>query len=447
VEADAAVPGPALEKALHLCLGATDLVGNQGPGNFEIVLADKTPEMIDLLCRRFMEILEEHQNLVRLAVACYPRDAHSPDLLFAKARPTQAGEWSKANPGGAILQDPKMLRIQRLLERVAPSNINVMIQGETGVGKEVIARLIHQLSHRPAPLFVSVNCAALPQSLLESELFGYERGAFTSASQSKPGLLEIAEEGTFLLDEVSEMPLGVQAKLLRVIEERKAVRLGGLKPYRIGARFIATTNRDIAEAVRRGEFREDLYYRLEGILLVIPPLRDRPAEIEPLAKTFIRQISQESNCSPAPALTDEALACLQEQRWPGNVRELRNVIERAVLLCSDNRITRTCVGGRTRSWRRGFVRGRGGRPWMPATTIPGSDRWHRRPARARRSPAPKAFTASPPSAPAGCSPTPPRPGSRTSCSRSSTRASSRRSSGPGATRPPRPPCWGSRAAP
>jgi transcriptional regulator with PAS, ATPase and Fis domain len=208
----------------------------------------------------------------------------------------------------------------------------VLITGETGVGKELLAETVHRASPRRSGPYVCLNCAALSETLLESELFGHERGAFTGAVQAKPGLMETAAHGTLFLDEVGELPLSTQAKLLRVLETREVARLGSVRPRRIDVRFIAATNRDLEKEVQRGAFRADLYYRLNGITLTIPPLRTRLEEIRPLAETFLRQICRDLG-RPPPLLPPTSVAHLEGHSWPGNIRELKNVIERAVLLC------------------------------------------------------------------------------------------------------------------
>jgi transcriptional regulator with PAS, ATPase and Fis domain len=225
-----------------------------------------------------------------------------------------------------------MARLDALVGRVAPGNINVLLLGETGVGKEVLAERIHRLSPRASHPLLRLHCAALSESLLESELFGHERGAFTGALKTKPGLLETAAGGSIFLDEIGELPPSIQVKLLRVIEERKVLRVGGLQPLPIDVRFIAATNRNLEAEVARGAFRQDLYYRLNGISLVIPPLRERIGEIAALAAEFVREACRQSG-RPAPSLSPAALALLRARDWPGNIRELRNVCERAVLLC------------------------------------------------------------------------------------------------------------------
>jgi DNA-binding NtrC family response regulator len=229
--------------------------------------------------------------------------------------------------------DEAMRTIHHLAERAAAGTINVLILGETGVGKEVMARAVHHLSPRREGPYVCLNCAALAENLLESELFGHERGAFTGASGAKMGLLETAAGGTLFLDEVGEMPTAIQSKLLRVIETREVTRVGSVRPRQIDVRFVAATNRDLEAEVERGAFRRDLYFRLNGISIRIPPLRERRSEIQPLAETFLRQICQELR-RPEPRLPPKTLAALQGRDWPGNIRELKNVIERAVLLCS-----------------------------------------------------------------------------------------------------------------
>ena len=223
-------------------------------------------------------------------------------------------------------------------ERVAAGDISVLITGETGVGKEVMAEEIHRRSPRRTRPFLRLNCAALSESLLESELFGHERGAFTSAVAAKPGLLETADGGVVLLDEIGEMPISLQVKLLRVIEEKQVRRVGGLKSCRVDVRFLAATNRDLQKHAAVGLFRMDLYYRLAGVTLAIPPLRERRGDIKPLVQTFLLQASRHLGGS-TPILSEAALELLDTYHWPGNIRELRHVIERAVLLAGSAPIT------------------------------------------------------------------------------------------------------------
>jgi DNA-binding NtrC family response regulator len=234
--------------------------------------------------------------------------------------------------------DP-MRQIYALIEQVAPSSASVLITGESGTGKELVARTIHNLSPRKNSGFVAINCSAIPETLMESELFGYERGAFTGAVTRRLGCFEIANGGTLLLDEISEMPVSLQAKLLRVLEDRKIRRLGGTGETPVDVRVLAATNRDPAEAVEEGSFREDLLYRLNVIAIDLPPLRQRKDDIPLLAQHLATQLA-ERHTRPARFLSAAAVEALQSHTWPGNVRELRNVIERAVIICSGEAIER-----------------------------------------------------------------------------------------------------------
>ena len=237
-------------------------------------------------------------------------------------------------------ESPAILEIKRLSERVAASKSTVLITGESGTGKEVVARYIHQLSPRGQKPFVAVNCAAIPDTLLESELFGYEKGAFTGAVAQKPGKFELAHKGTILLDEISEMSPVLQAKLLRVIQEEEVERIGGKGPVKLDVRIIATTNRDLDEMVEKGDFREDLYYRLNVIPMVLPPLRERVDDIDLLARFFLEKYSEENQRS-FNGFTDGAMEMLKSYHWPGNVRELENVVERAVVIAGDKTLLDT----------------------------------------------------------------------------------------------------------
>jgi two-component system, NtrC family, response regulator AtoC len=225
-----------------------------------------------------------------------------------------------------------------LAEQVATSSISVLILGETGAGKEVLARAIHARSRRSGAIFLALNCAALPESLLESELFGHEKGAFTGAGATKPGLLESADGGTVFLDEIGELPAGIQVKLLRVLENRTILRIGAVRPRAIDVRFVAATNRDLVAEVRLGNFRQDLYFRLNGVTLRVPPLRERIGEIDGLARRFVEEACARESRKLVPALSAQALERLRAYSWPGNVRELRNVIDRAVVLCRGDAI-------------------------------------------------------------------------------------------------------------
>lgn len=230
----------------------------------------------------------------------------------------------------------------RLAEQIAPSDASVLITGESGTGKEVIARYIHQKSARASRPFIAVNCAAIPANLMESELFGHEKGAFTGATARRIGKFEEANQGTLLLDEISEMDIGLQAKLLRAIQEREIDRIGGNKPVKVDIRILATSNRDLLKEVKNGTFREDLYFRLNVINLQLPSLRDRLDDIEPLCEFFIDKYSK-ANGMPARKLNAAALAKLKAYHWPGNVRELENTMHRAVLLAQGNFIDANAV--------------------------------------------------------------------------------------------------------
>src|SRR5215831_317359 len=232
-----------------------------------------------------------------------------------------------------IYRDDAMAKVVKLAQQIAASDASVLITGESGTGKEVLARFVHGRSNRSKKPFITVNCAAIPENLLESELFGHEKGAFTGALARRIGKFEEANGGTLLLDEISEMDVRLQAKLLRAIQERVIDRVGGGKPVPVDIRIIATSNRNLVEAVRAGQFREDLLYRLNVVNLKIPPLRERPADVLELAQHFARIYSQANGLPPRP-LSAEARRQLVVNRWPGNVRELENTIHRAVLLAS-----------------------------------------------------------------------------------------------------------------
>jgi transcriptional regulator with PAS, ATPase and Fis domain len=222
--------------------------------------------------------------------------------------------------------------------QVASTDTTVLLVGESGTGKEVVARFIHHASNRADGPFVALNCAALPEQLLESELFGYERGAFTGAQQAKPGQIEVAAGGVLFLDEVAEMSPSAQAKFLRVLQEREFQRLGSTRTLKANVRVIAATNRDLKKAMERGDFREDLFYRLQVFDIKLPPLRERPADILPLSEAFLQEIGQLFGRPPA-GLTRDAKDALLRCSWPGNVRQLRNALERAAILCEGGLIT------------------------------------------------------------------------------------------------------------
>lgn len=238
---------------------------------------------------------------------------------------------------GVVAVDAASRDLFAIAQRVAQTDATVLLTGESGVGKEVVARFIHRHSARKDGPFVAINCAAIPDSLLEATLFGYEKGAFTGAQQAQAGKFEQAQDGTLLLDEVTEMPLGLQAKLLRVLQEREVERVGGKKPVALNIRIVATSNREMAEAVAKGVFREDLYYRLSVFPVQIPALRERPEDIVPIARSFVVEHGGRLGRTGV-TLSTAAEAALRAHSWPGNVRELENVIQRALIMAPANEI-------------------------------------------------------------------------------------------------------------
>ncbi len=248
---------------------------------------------------------------------------------FASSRVPGVPSTSASGP---IVDSAALRAVYQDALRAARSNMSVLLLGETGVGKDVLAHAIHKASPRAQAPFIPLNCAALPETLLESELFGHEKGAFTGAVGAREGLFEAAHGGTVFLDEVGDLPLTTQAKLLRVLEERRVLRVGGRAPRDVDVRFVAATNKDLEDATESGAFRKDLFFRVGGIVLTVPPLRSRVEEVVPLARRFAENICRQLGRSSVPELTEGARAHLEAYRWPGNVRELRNVIEQSIAL-------------------------------------------------------------------------------------------------------------------
>ncbi len=246
-----------------------------------------------------------------------------------------------------VVLDPAMQNLFELARRVAVGTINVLVTGESGAGKELLAEAIHAASPRASGPLVKVNCAAIAETLVESELFGHERGSFTGATAAKTGLIEAAHKGTLFLDEIGELSAAAQSKLLRVIEDRRVQRVGAIESRPVDVRFVAATNRDLEGEAGAGAFREDLYYRLAGIVLEVPPLRERPAEIEPLARAFAAAAAAALG-RETPDFSEDALGALHRHDWPGNVRELRNAVERAVLLARGAIASADLLGPRQR---------------------------------------------------------------------------------------------------
>ena len=319
----------------------------------EILRSGKAIELVMIDVKldvyRFIQQLEQERINV-LVVACGVANDTS---LAVKAIKAGAKEYIPLPPDaeliGAVLAaatrenhaliygDKKTENVLKLAKQIAPSEANVLLTGESGTGKEIFSRFIHDNSKRANKKFVAVNCAAIPETLLESELFGYEKGAFTGAVARRLGKFEEASDGTLLLDEISEMDIKIQSKLLRAIQEKEIDRIGGKAPIKVNTRIIATSNRNLSEAVKNGTFRQDLYYRLNVVNINIPPLRERPDDIVVLAKHFVKKYS-ELNELPMKELSVQAEEKLKNYLWPGNVRELENTIHRAVLMSVDDKI-------------------------------------------------------------------------------------------------------------
>ena len=242
-----------------------------------------------------------------------------------------------------VTRDAGMLKVCRTVERLASANVTVALLGESGTGKEILARALHALSPRAKERFVAINCAAIPETLLESELFGYEKGAFTGAARQTQGKIEAAHKGTFFLDEIGDLPLALQAKLLRFLQERVIERIGGREEIPVDVRIVCATHRDLKSQIKAGLFREDLYYRLAEIVVEIPPLRERVGDATLLAHAFVQRFAKENNRG-AMHLGDDALAAIEAHLWPGNVRELENCLKRAVIMSEGNRITADDLG-------------------------------------------------------------------------------------------------------
>ena len=317
-------------------LRPADILGTYAPDAYEILLRRTAPAEAEGALAPLLRKLDELGAEPRVAYAHFPGDGRTAHALIEKAcarlRPAPAG----SAPPGAIVLDPRMRDVYRLAEKAAGRDINVLILGETGVGKEILAQTIHRASKRADRPFLSLNCGGVSETLRESELFGYERGAFTDAKVAKPGLLEMAEGGTVFLDEIGEMSPSIQAMLLRAIDTKQIMRVGGVRPKAIDVRFVAATNRDLVEEIREKRFRSDLYYRLNQISLEIPPLRERRLEIRPLAEAFLAELA--GGAAGAPRLSNEAVQLLESHAWDGNIRELRNVINRALVLCDGDTI-------------------------------------------------------------------------------------------------------------
>jgi two-component system, NtrC family, response regulator len=289
-------------------------------GAYDFFAKPFEPELLNLTVERAFRLAELQAENRRLQLA------YQPDAL-----------------AGLTTRDPGMLRVCRTIEKVAPSNATVLLLGESGTGKELLARGLHQASPRKSGKFVAINCAAIPENLLESELFGYEKGAFTGAAKTTLGKIETASGGTLMLDEIGDLPFSLQAKLLRFLQERTIERIGGRQEIPVDVRIVCATHQDLMALTKESRFREDLYYRLAEIVVEIPPLRGRVGDSALLAHAFVRRFAQEQNRGSL-TLSEDAIRAVEAHGWPGNIRELENCIKRAVIMADGSQITREDVG-------------------------------------------------------------------------------------------------------
>ncbi len=336
-----------MAELLHVASDALrpmDLVGQEG-GSLRVVLPELAGEEAEAAARHLLEVLSPLVPQARAGLATAPRDGLDADALLATAKAAALAAPPKdlrvSGPSlfrlslgerSVLVADPVMVRLFELLRRLASSSLPVLIHGQTGVGKENAAWAVHHWSLRAEKPFVALNCAALPENLVESELFGYERGAFSGADKARPGLLERAHGGTLFLDEVAELSLPVQAKLLRALDQKRITRLGDSRERELDLRVVAATHRVLAEEVKAGRFRQDLFFRLSAAVVVLPPLRDRTSELPLLAGSFLEEACARAG-RPALHLSAAAMSMLSAHDWPGNVRELKNVMEYVVATC------------------------------------------------------------------------------------------------------------------
>ncbi len=320
-------------QALMTTMRNSDVLARLGERSYALLVLDAGSEQAAQVAERMVAAIRDVGGAATYSASHFPLDARSAFALL-----TQIVGHDEPDRGELVIEEQSMRDLYAVAFRIAASNLSVLILGETGVGKEMVSRTIHEYSARSAQPFVAINCAALNDGLLESELFGHERGAFTGANTTKTGLLESADGGTVFLDEIGDMSLAIQAKILRILEDGELRRVGATTPKKISVRFIAATHVDLEAAVERGRFRSDLFFRLSAATLVIPPLRERPREIVVLARRFAAAAAARMGRSGI-GFTGEALELLREYGWPGNIRELRNVIERAVVVCNNDLIT------------------------------------------------------------------------------------------------------------
>jgi two-component system, NtrC family, response regulator len=291
-----------------------------GLGAYDFYQKPVDPEILGLIVERAFRLHDLQQENRRLAL----RQTESP-------------------VSGIITNDPVMQKLCRTIEKVAPSDVSVLLLGESGTGKELLARALHQLSPRTTKKFVAINCAAIPENLLESELFGYEKGAFTGAAKQTKGKVEFADGGTLFLDEVGDLPFSLQAKLLRFLQERVFERVGGREEIAVDVRVVCATHQDLATLIKEGRFREDLYYRLSEIVVNIPPIRDREGDPTLLAHAFLEKFCKSQGRS-FQGFSNDALQAIEAYRWPGNAREMENFIKRAVIMADGSQITQQDLG-------------------------------------------------------------------------------------------------------
>ncbi|MBK7197428.1 MAG: sigma 54-interacting transcriptional regulator [Myxococcales bacterium] len=315
-------------------LRTSDVLSEPVPGQFQLLLPDLGDERALPVTRRLVQRLEAAGVAADAGIAVYPTDGITAVQLAARGAERLHGRGR-----AAAAMDP----VRTLASQVAAGDVSVLFTGETGVGKELFAEQLHRLSPRRRRPFIKLNCAAIPETLLESELFGHARGAFTGAEQARAGLIEAADGGTLFLDEIGELALRLQATLLRVLEERLVRPVGATAARPIDVRFVYATNRSLPQEIEAGRFRQDLYYRISGVAIAIPPLRERRGELDHLAWSFAA-LARGRAGRAAATFTDEAMAAIRAHDWPGNVRELRNAVERAVLLAGDGAITARHLG-------------------------------------------------------------------------------------------------------
>jgi two-component system response regulator AtoC len=313
-------------------LTASDVLGRLGPHEWCALLVDDSESDATALAARVDRALGAAGFRAQTTLIVFPRDGTSASALMRRVSEPPTLETESPVGADVVLRSQAMVDLYRQTDPIARGEINVLVLGETGVGKDVLAKSIHDRSARADKPFLRLNCAALSEPLLESELFGHEKGAFTGAVQNKRGLLQSAAGGTVFLDEIGEFPARLQPKLLQVIETKEIRSVGGITPQAIDVRFIAATNRDLEAEALSGHFRSDLFYRIAGFTAVIPPLRERREDILPLAQAFVRRLSAKMGVKGPVRIRDDAAVRLLDYAWPGNVRELRNVVERALVL-------------------------------------------------------------------------------------------------------------------